>query len=107
MPEVKRKYPKEVFAERGDAIFEKHIRPHLKPEDDGKFVAIDIETGEYEIADDELLAGDRLHERVPGAQIWMVRVGWPYVHRFGGHARETPMITHGSELSGMTNGQCD
>ena len=54
-----------------------------KPEDDGKFVAIDIESRAFEVDDDEMEAGDRLLARVPEAQIWMVRVGSRYVHRFG------------------------
>jgi hypothetical protein len=79
-----RRYPKEEFARRGDAIYEKDIQPQLKPSDNGKFVAIDIETGSFEIASHELAACDALHKRVPDALIWMVRVGSRFVHRFGG-----------------------
>ncbi|HEY7153977.1 MAG TPA: hypothetical protein VH575_08490, partial [Gemmataceae bacterium] len=77
-------YSKEEFARRGDAIYEKEIRPHLKPRDKGKFVAIDIETGAYEIARDRLKACDRLYARIPDAQPWMVKVGSRYVGRIGG-----------------------
>jgi hypothetical protein len=84
MGSTKRRYSKEEFAHRGDAIYENDIRPHLQTEDTGKFVAIDIESGLYEIDADELEAGDRLCARVPEAQIWMVRVGSRYVHRFAG-----------------------
>jgi hypothetical protein len=87
MGTVKRRYSKEEFEERGDAIYEKDIRPRLKPEDDGKFVAIDIETGRYAIDGDELKAGNKLRARVPEAQIWVVRVGSRWVHRFGGRRR--------------------
>jgi hypothetical protein len=80
-----RRYPKEEFARRGDALYETHVRPNLKPEDDGKFVAIDIETGAYEVDAEQLAALDRIHARVPGAQPWLVRIGARYVHRFGGH----------------------
>ena len=67
------------------------IRPHLKAEDDGKFAAIDIETGRYEIDEDELAACDKLNARRPDAQIWLVRIGSPWVHRFGGRElRGTP-----------------
>jgi hypothetical protein len=91
MPETKRRYSKEEFARRGDALYEKDIRPQLKPKDKGKFVAIDIETGMYEVAADELKACDKLRARVPEPQIWLVRVGSRYVHRFGGQERrETP-----------------
>jgi hypothetical protein len=84
MSSTQRRYSKEEFAERGDAIYGSDVRPNLKPEDDGKFVAIDIETGAYEVEADELTACDRLRARVPQAQIWLVRAGSPYLHRFGG-----------------------
>ena len=87
MATTKRRYSKEEFARRGDTIYEQKVRPQLKPDDEGKFAAIDIETGEFEIDEDEMEAGDRLLARVPDAQIWMVRVGSRYVHRFGGRER--------------------
>ena len=91
MGSIKRRYSKEEFAQRGDAIYENDVRPRLKIDDDGKFVAIDIDSGRYEIDDDELEAGDRLRARVPEAQIWIVRVGSRSVHRFGGRERrQTP-----------------
>ena len=85
MESVERRYSKEEFARRGDAIYEKDILPNLAAKDVGKFLAIDIETGEYEIAADEMKAGNKLRARLPEAQIWMVRVGHPATHRFGGH----------------------
>ena len=51
-----RRYDIEEIARRGDAIYDRDIRPYLKPADKGNFVAIDIVTGEYEIATDELTA---------------------------------------------------
>lgn len=84
MATTTRRYSKEEFARRGDAIYERDILPHLHPEDEGKFAAIDIESGEYAIDSDELTACQQLRKRVPDAQIWMVRVGFRFVHRFGG-----------------------
>jgi hypothetical protein len=78
-----RRYPKEEFAKRGDAIYERDVRPQLTPSDKGKFVAIDIETGVFEISNQELEAGRALLKKIPDAQIWMVRVGSRFVHRFG------------------------
>jgi hypothetical protein len=83
MGSVQRRYRKEEFARRGDAIYEKEVRPQLKADDEGKFAAIDIESGTYEIDADELKAGKRLRARIPEAQIWMVRVGSRSVHRIG------------------------
>jgi hypothetical protein len=79
------RYSKEEFARRGDAIYEKEILPRLTAKDAGKFLAIDIETGDFEIASDEMKAGDKLRRRLPDAQIWMVRVGHASTRNFGGH----------------------
>ncbi len=84
MSTVTRRYSKKEFARRGDAHYDSKVRPHLAAEDDGKFVALDIDTGEYELHASEITAGDRLRKRLPEAQIWMVRVGSRYLHRFGG-----------------------
>jgi hypothetical protein len=78
------RYSKEEFARRGDAIYEKDILPKLTAKDVGKFLAIDIETGQHELAADEMKAGDRLRRRLPEAQIWMVRIGYASTRRFGG-----------------------
>ena len=87
MASVQRRYPKDEFARRGDAVYEQVVRPRLTPADTGKFAAIDIETGEYEIDEDELTACRRLRARVPESQTWLVRIGSRYVHRYGGRDR--------------------
>lgn len=84
MGPIKPRYSKEEFARRGDAIYEKDILPKLTAKDVGKFLAIDIETGEYEIAASEMRAGNKLRARLPEAQIWMVRIGYAATHSFGG-----------------------
>ena len=38
-------------------------RPALRPEDDGKFVAIDVGTGDYEIDQDDYTPSPRLRAR--------------------------------------------
>jgi hypothetical protein len=78
------RYSKEEFARRGDALYEKEILPRLTAKDVGNFLAIDIETGQYEVAADEMKAGDRLRRRLPEAQIWMVRIGYTSTRKFGG-----------------------
>ncbi len=79
------RYSKEEFARRGDAIYERELPPMLEKGNEGKFVAIDIETGAYEIDADELAASDRLLARVPNAQVRLRRIGSRYARRFGAH----------------------
>jgi hypothetical protein len=85
MAQAQRRFSKEEIARRGDEIYERDVQPRLKPEDNGQFVAIDIETGDYEVSAEALIASDRLRERVPQAQTWLVRIGSRAVHRYGGH----------------------
>jgi hypothetical protein len=77
------RYSKEEFARRGRAIYERDIRPHLAAGDEGKFVAIDIETGAYEVDRDDCTATERLLVHYPNAQMWLVRVGQRAAYRIG------------------------
>jgi hypothetical protein len=77
------RYSKEEFARRGDEIYESQIRQQVEDGNHGKIVAIDIETGAFELADDTMVATRQLYERLPDAQLWVVRIGYRAVHRFG------------------------
>lgn len=81
------RYGKEEFARRGDEIYDRDIRPRVEAENEGKFVAIDIETGAWELDTDALAACERLIARVPDSQAWLTRVGHLYAHRIGGPRR--------------------
>ena len=83
MPPTRPRYSKEEFARRGDAVYEDRIRSLVEERNEGKFVAIDIETGAYEVDTNELIASDRLLARVPDGQVWLKRIGSRYVRRFG------------------------
>jgi len=82
------RHSKEEFARRGQDIYEREIRPRLQPADQGKFAAIDIESGEYEIDQDDFIATERLLSRVPDAQMWLERIGEPAAYRIGGFSRQ-------------------
>jgi len=90
MAQARPRYSKEEFARRGDEIYTRDIQAVLPTNARGQFVAIDIETGAFEIDSDEQTASDRLAARVPGAQIWLRRVDSPFARRFGGRTPATP-----------------
>lgn len=77
------RYSKEEFARRGQEIYDRAIRPCIEAGSEGKFVAIDIETGAYEIDADDYTATERLLARTPDAQIWLLRVGYRAAYRIG------------------------
>lgn len=77
------RYSKEEFARLGDKIYENKLRHQIESDNYGKIVAIDIETGEFEIAEDTMTATRQLYDKLPDAQPWVVRIGYRAVHRFG------------------------
>ena len=54
------RYSKAEFTQRGNALYESKIRPQVEQNHQSQIVAIDIETGEFEIGDDSLSAADDL-----------------------------------------------
>ena len=81
------RYSKEEFAQRGDELYESQIRSQVEVDNQGKIVAIDLETGDFEVDSSEVAACDRLEVRRPDAQIWIVRIGSRHVRRFGGRMK--------------------
>lgn len=64
-----RRSPDEL-ARLGAEIYNRKIRPTLRPEDDDKFVAVDIDTGDHAIDEDDYAAVSRLRARNPAADVW-------------------------------------
>ena len=62
-------------ARQGQEAFDRFVKPRLRPDVDGKFVAVDIQSGNYEIDADDYQATGRLMARLPGARIWLFRAG--------------------------------
>src|SRR3989304_10511818 len=79
------RYSKEEHARRGTTIYDEQVRPLVEVGNDGKIVAIDVDSGAFEVADDTLTAAGRLLARGPDAPLWFVRIGRRGVHRFGTH----------------------
>ena len=60
----------------GKLIYRRKIRPLMSEKDIGKFVYVDVISGEYEIAENMLDATHKLRKRVPEACGYMIRVGY-------------------------------
>jgi hypothetical protein len=74
----------EEVARLGEEAFARRVRPVLRPEDDGRFVAVDVDSGDYEADDDDIAAVARLRLRRPKAEVWLGRVGEPATYRLRG-----------------------
>ena len=85
-----RRYSKEELARRGQELYESSIRQQVESDNIGKIVAIDIETGAFEVADHVLPATNKLFTRYPDAQPWVIRIGHRAVYHFGARSLVKP-----------------
>ena len=63
-------------------IYEAKIRPLMGPADDGKFVRIDVISGDYEIGESSVDTGRALRARRPDAVMHTICDHRSYVRRF-------------------------
>ena len=68
----------------GEAIYKEKIRSRVDSVEKGKFVVIDVETGDYEIDGDDAVATRRLLKRRPDEVTYGVRVGYRAAYSFVG-----------------------
>ena len=80
----------DMIASRGEELYQQNIRANVEAEHKGKFLAVDIETGDYAIADEDLDATDRLLSKRPDALVYGLRIGFPAAYRIGFKISVTP-----------------
>lgn len=78
------KYTSQEVESHGEEIYEQQIRASVEAENKGGVLVIDIETGQYEIDKDDLVATKRLLARQPDAILYGLRIGYPSAYRLGG-----------------------
>jgi hypothetical protein len=78
------RYSIEEIVQRGEQIYQRDIRDQVEAQNTGKFLVLDIDTGEYEIDADELAALERATTKHPDGARYILRVGYPTAHRLGG-----------------------
>jgi len=75
---------------RAIEIYDRIIRPTLRPEDDGKYVAVAVEADDFEVDADDYAATGRLLARHPGARLWLMRTGPSAAYRLRGLKVDRP-----------------
>ena len=70
---------------RGEAIYETQRRATLDtPENNNKILVNDVESGDYEIAEDHLTASNCLRSRSPHSKCFVMRVCYASVYKIEG-----------------------
>lgn len=99
----------EEVARRGQDVYERRVRTRVEGEaggaNDGRFVVLDVDSGDYEVADEALDATARLRERRgPDAVFYLMRVGRPAAFRMrrGGPSSGSRGIAGSAPEPGIT-----
>src|SRR5262249_324628 len=83
------RYSNDEAARRGTELYEKKIRPLVEAGNFGRILAIDIESGDYAVADERRDARRPLFAKNWDAEIWCIRIGHVAVDSMsGGDTRE-------------------
>ena len=83
------RYSSDEIVERGQALYDQQIREKVEPQHNGKFLVLDIETGEFEIDADSVAAVERATAKHPDPALYLLRVGFPTAVKLGGRFRVT------------------
>ena len=75
------RYTSDEIVERGQALYDREISTLVEAIHKGKYLVLDIETGEYEIDRNDLAALERARAKKPDAALYILRVGYPTAYK--------------------------
>ena len=78
------RYTSEEIVQRGQALYDEQIRAQVEASHKGKYLVLDIETGDYEMDVSEVAALKRAKAKNPDAALYILRVGYSTAYRVGG-----------------------
>lgn len=67
--------------DRAKQTYTNKLAAKLEPEHNGEFVAIELETGDYFVGEDEVEAADKARAAGHDGSLWFLRVGSTFAHR--------------------------
>lgn len=67
--------------DRAKQTYRDELSGELEPEHTGEIVAIELETGDYFVGEDEIDAADKARAAGHQGMLYFLRVGSPYAHR--------------------------
>lgn len=77
------------IARAGREFYERDIRAQVEPDFDGKFLVVDITTGDYAVADTDEEAFSEAEAKNPDGRFHLLKVGRSAAHRIGATSRRS------------------
>ena len=84
---IQTKYTLEETVARGKALYEAGIRQQVESGNIGKYLAINVETGEWEMGEDHAETVLRARSEFPKEDLFGMRIGYAAPESFGGALR--------------------
>jgi hypothetical protein len=81
----------EEIVERGREIYDRDIRSRVESAYQGRFLVVDVLSGDFEIADSDRLASDQLRAKNPNCVLYGIRIGYPTAYRIGSSSTLRPV----------------
>src|SRR5947209_18299919 len=88
MNTARTQYTNEEIGQLAEQIYRRSIRDKVMPQHKGKFLILDIESGDYEVDEDDLRAYHVLRARRPIGVFFAFRIGYRSVEQFGAGSDE-------------------
>jgi hypothetical protein len=83
-----KQYTNEEIGRIGTEIYRQKIRDKVMPQHKGKFLILDIESGDYEMDEDDLTAEEKLRARRPDGVFLGLRIGYKAAYTLAGSLPE-------------------
>jgi hypothetical protein len=81
-------YTPAEIARIAEEIYRREIRDKVMPQHKGRFLTLDIESGDYEIDDDDLTGEKKLRARHPDGVFFGFRIGYKEAYALSGGLEE-------------------
>lgn len=81
-------YTNEEIVRLGNELYNRQIRDKVMPQQKGKFLVLDLESGDYVIDEDDLRAEETLRTRQPTGIFFGLRIGYKSAYTLSGHMIE-------------------
>ena len=79
----------EEIGARARALYDQEIRAKVESDHRGKYLVLDVETGDYVIGDDYLALSREMQSRNSDRALHVIRIGYPTAGRIGGRLAPT------------------
>ncbi len=78
----------EQVVEKGQKIYTEKLKPILEADNYGKFLVIEVESGNYFVADTLIEALQKAKEKYPGKLFHTLKIGFEGIFKMGSYAKK-------------------